>query len=451
MTPGARTPIIALVNLGCAKNTADSERVLGQVAAAGFAVAENPADADLCLVNTCGFIEDARKETAEVLEELQSLKDGGRLKMIAALGCMVRQAENVPDHAAYLERADALIPFDEYDRLAERCMELLDCRGDEPCTAGFLASPRLRIGSPHTAYLKISEGCSNACRFCTIPSIRGPQISRPVEELETEARQLIHAGARELVLIAQDTTSYGKDLYGDRCLDRLLARLLKLDFDGRLRVMYAYPRFLNDAVLDVMASDARICPYLDMPLQHINDDILRRMGRGMGKRETLAALDRVADRFPDAVLRTTFIAGYPGEKEAAFEELRAFAREGRFMHAGVFTYSPEPGTPAGEEEDTVPSVEKQRRADALMEAQLDVSRRKLAKWRGKTIEVMLDAPLDEPLDHPVRPDWAARTAWQAPEVDGLVLVRAGADRRPGERIMAKVEDSLDYDLVAVAG
>lgn len=444
MTPDDHTPLASLVSLGCAKNTVDSERILGALAEAGWAIAEDPSVADLCLVNTCGFIQPARQETADVLNELREARRDGRPTLIVAMGCMVRQAMNEPAQRNVLSAADACIGFEDYDRVAERCLELLEGRKPETGRkqTPFTARPRLRIEGMHSAYLKVSEGCSNACRFCTIPAIRGPQVSRPIEDLVAETQELIALGAREIVLIGQDTSSYGHDLYGQRCLDELLRALCEIPDDVWFRLLYVYPRFVTDSLLDSMMADPRICPYLDMPLQHIDDDVLRRMGRGMGRDGTLRLLDRVQERMPHAALRTTFITGYPGETEEAFKQLAAFVAEGRFMHVGVFAYSEEPGTPAATEKETVPETEKQRRVDELMRLQLEVSRRKLAAWKGRDVEALVDT-----LDAPEGCDAVARTAWQAPEVDGVTLVHADAELHAGDRLSLRVEDALDYDLV----
>jgi ribosomal protein S12 methylthiotransferase len=475
-----RPPIVSLVNLGCAKNTVDSERILGQLASAGFLIAEDPAQADLCLVNTCGFIHDAREESAGVLRELQKLKQGGSLKSVVALGCLVERAQGAPELNNFLDHADATVGFQDYPRLSAILRELarrgpapapraaaadgvpvqvLDKRGSglggaarsfTQSYADFLTAPRLRIGSPHLANLKISEGCSNFCKFCSIPYIRGVQVSRPVEDIVAEARQLVEAGARELDLIAQDTSSYGRDLYGAYRLPALLRALAGLEADVWFRLMYAFPRFLNDEMLDVLASDPRFCPYIDMPLQHIADRMLIDMGRGLGRRDTVALLDRIAAKLPGGAIRTTFIVGYPGETDAQFEELRSFVREGRFSHVGVFMYSREPRTPSAKLEDTIPLAVKKERRDVLMQEQLEVSRSRLKAQVGRPLEVMYDGPVAAGSAHPKGARGIGRTRLEAPEVDGLVFLEGrGVGRlEPGRRVRAKVTASFDYDLLA---
>jgi len=456
---GVAPAVISLVNLGCAKNLVDSERVLGRLAEAGFLIAQDPAEADVCLVNTCGFIAAAREETGSVLDELSRLRRTGRLQALVALGCMVERAAQVPEFSRFLDAADVRLGFEHYPRIAEICRELVTAaRSQHPIAnsqqpiAGsyaFLLSPRLRIGPPHTAYLKISEGCSNACRFCAIPRMRGLQVSRPIEDLVTEARQLAEGGAREICLIAQDTTSYGRDLYGRFRLADLLRALLAVRGPRWFRLMYAYPKHLTAEVLDVLASDARCCPYIDLPLQHIADPLLRAMGRGTTRLQTVALLDLIARFLPGGAIRTAFIVGFPGETDAHFAELLDFVKEGRFAHAGVFLYSREPLTPAARLPDDIPLAEKEARRDALMLAQRDVSRRRLRARVGTRIEVLVDGAPAADCPFPAARA-VARSQFEAPDVDGVVYLRGrGASKlAPGTFARVNVTAALDYDLVA---
>ena len=467
-----KLPIVSLVNLGCAKNTVDSERILGRLAESGFVLAADPAEAEICLVNTCGFIHDAREESAGVLRELQSLKARGSLKHVVALGCLVERAHGAPELNNFLDHADVAIGFQDYPRLPELLRDLkpaapaathgtvaiLDRRYAGLAGAArsftqsyneFLAAPRLRIGSPHLAHLKISEGCSNGCRFCAIPYMRGTQVSRPMEDIVAEARQLLDAGAREISLIAQDTTSYGRDLYGRLRLADLLRALRQIETDAWFRLMYAFPTYLTDEMLDTLASDPRFCPYIDMPLQHIADRMLMDMNRGLGRDETLRLLDRIAEKLPNGALRTTFIVGYPGETDADFAELLALVNEGRFTHAGVFLYSSEPKTSAAKKPDNVPLAIKKQRRDELMRAQREVSRRRLRARVGAEVAVMLDGPVPPGAAHPGGTHAVGRTMLEAPEVDGLCFLRGREWKKvtPGEVRRAPVIDALDYDLV----
>ncbi len=438
-----RSPVVALISLGCAKNTVDSELILGRFVESGWMIAEEPADADICLVNTCGFIQDAREEAAGVLHELRSLKAGGGPRAVVALGCLVKRADDSPELESFLDDADARVSFHDYSRLPEICAGLLGEKTGESEPEGysdFLIRPRLRMGSPHTAYLKISEGCSNPCTFCSIPKIRGRQISRPMEDIVTEARALIEAGAVEINLIAQDTTAYGKDWDGELHLKTLLCKLRdEIKEDIWFRLMYACPQHFTREVLEALASDPRFCRYIDMPLQHISDRMLDAMGRQLTKLQTLEKLDLIRGIIPDCAIRTAFITGHPGETADDFNELLTFVKEGLFTHAGVFTYSAEPGTLSAKIEDSVPEEIKQERRALLMEAQRAVSAAHCAAQVGKTIEVMIDGAGEDGL--------IGRSQREAPEVDGVVFLPE-FDAVPGDRFDVKITGALDYDLIA---
>lgn len=438
-----KSPVVSLISLGCAKNTVDSELILGRFVESGWMIAEEPADADICLVNTCGFIQDAREEAAGVLHELRGLKEGGGPKAVVALGCLVKRVSDSPELENFLDAADARVSFHDYSRLPEICAGLLgeNTAISEPeGYTEFLIRPRLRMGSPHTAYLKISEGCSNPCTFCSIPKIRGRQISRPMDDILDEARALIEAGAVELNLIAQDTTAYGKEWDGELHLAELLVKLRdEIPEDVWFRLMYACPQHLTRDMLEVLASDPRFCHYIDMPLQHISDRMLNVMGRQILKFQTLEKLDLIREVLPDCAIRTAFITGHPGETEEDFQELLAFVKEGRFTHAGVFTYSAEPGTRSAEMADSVPQEIKETRRALLMEAQREVSSARCAAQVEKIIEVMIDGLGEEGL--------IGRTQFEAPEVDGVVLLPE-FDAVAGDRFDVRVTGSLDYDLIA---
>ncbi len=455
--PARRPPVAALVSLGCAKNTVDSERLLAGLVQAGFLIAEDPAESDVCLVNTCGFIESARAETADTLAGLAQARAGGRPRFIVALGCLVERATQIPEFAEFLRHADARIGFGDYLNLASRCRALIDgTPTNAPISAvdldpTFHRLPRVLTGATHSVALKISEGCSHACRFCSIPRIRGPQISRPVEEIVAEARDLVRSGARELLLIGQDTASYGLDLYGRRCLETLMHALTAaLPEPLWLRLMYAHPRHLSGDILDALAADRRWQPYLDIPLQHISTPMLQRMGRGMTGPETRALIASLAARPHPPALRTAFITGHPGETREDFQELLDFVREGHFAHVGVFAYSPERGTPAADQPDPVPAELAEERRAILFEAQREASRKRLSSRRGDTVDVMVDGPSSTRSNSPPGARLAGRSGGQAPEVDGLTWLRGRKLGRlePGSIVRARIVDALDYDWVA---
>lgn len=460
-------PVAALVSLGCSKNTVDSEHILAHLVQSGFLLTEDPTEADICLVNTCGFIEAARIETAQTLEELRSPSKGGRPKVIVALGCMPQRAAAAPELNRFLSAADATVTFADYPRLGAICRNLLNHQPQRTLTARatkhapavhrpptsfmrFLEnSPRLRIGSAHTAYLKISEGCSNRCRFCSIPLIRGTQVSRPEAHILREAQQLIAAGAKEINLVAQDTTSYGKDRGEVDALARLLGRLAETDSSVWYRVLYAHPRHLTNMLLKTLVDIPCICPYLDIPLQHITDSMLRAMGRGMTQAETLRCIERVRSVLSEGALRTTFIVGYPGETDRDFSQLHDLVRKGLFDHVGVFIYSPEPGTPAAQMKDDVPSDVKIARRDELMRTQKAVRSQRLRTFRGRVLEVMVDEVVSRRRAmQPTGTRLIARTRFDAPEVDGVVYVTGSVSGVvPGNRLFIEITDSTDYDLV----
>ena len=434
-------PVVCLISLGCSKNTVDSELILGRFAEGGWMISEEPADSDVCLVNTCGFIEEAREEAASVLHELKVV-DGPQA--VVALGCLVKRAADCPETDHFLDAADARVSFADYSRLPEICMELLGERIGPSESQGyteFLTQPRLRTGSSHTAYLKISEGCSNSCTFCSIPKIRGKQISRPMDDVVSEACSLIESGAVEINLIAQDTTAYGKDWDGEVHLHILLERLRdEIDANVWFRLMYACPQHLTCGLLEVMASDPRFCPYIDMPLQHISDHMLDLMGRRLTKAQTLEKLALIDDVLPDCAVRTAFIVGHPGETKEDFNELLEFVKEGRFTHAGVFCYSAEPGTPSGKMENDVPDEVKEVRRALLMEAQREVSARCCSARVGQTVEVMMDGAAEEGL--------MGRSQHEAPEVDGLFFLPEFEDAVPGDRYDVEIIGAGDYDFYA---
>lgn len=448
-----REPLFSLVNLGCPKNTVDSEGILGSLALAGFGFTEDPRRADLCIVNTCGFLDAARREAAGVLAELAVQRGRKGRPLLVATGCLVERVGGAPGLDSFLQVADARVGFGHYPRLPQICRGLLAGRTETTRTGGYagkeppktyldwLDRPRMRIGAECSAYLKVGEGCSNNCAYCSIPLIRGRRASRLPAAIVREARDLAASGAKELNLIAQDTTAYGMDFAGQPQLAALLKELLNMPGELWFRILYAHPRHLTDDLLAAMASDARVCPYLDLPLQHVNGKMLKRMGRGYGRARVDAALEQIRRFLPGAALRTTFIVGHPGEAEAEFEELRAFVKEGHFDHVGVFAWSPEPGTVSEKMAGRVDVRAAEERRDRLMAAQAQVSARRLRARKG-TEAMML-------LERRAKDGWHGRTAWQAPEVDGAtVLENAGPGARAGDFVKVRIVRTTHYDCRA---
>ena len=421
---------------------------------AGLQFVSEPSEADVCIVNTCGFLDASRREAAGVLEELAAQRGKKGHPLLVATGCLVERVGGAPELDGFLSAADARVGFADYARLPEICLGLLGGAATARRAKGYegkelpktyldwLDRPRMRIGGEHTAYLKVGEGCSNNCAYCSIPLIRGQRASRPMAAILAEARQLVDSGARELNLIAQDTTAYGTDLAGKPQLAALLRELLKMPDEVWFRVMYAHPRHLTEEVLEVMASDARVCPYLDLPLQHVNEKMLRAMGRGYGRKRVEAALGDIRRILPGAALRTTFIVGHPGEGEGEFADLLRFVEEGLFDHMGVFAWSPEPGTASAGLCGRVDAGVAEGRIDRLMKAQAKASAARLRGRRGKAATMLLERK--------AKGGWHGRTAWQAPEVDGeTVLEGATKGARAGDFVEVTVVGTSQYDCRAV--
>lgn len=437
-----------MISLGCPKNTVDTERILADLARSGFWIAERPEESDLCLVNTCGFIAPARDETAEVLRELAVLRRRGRPRKLVAIGCLVERSATVPEFASFLEAADAVAGFDVYPRLPAFCREVLGDGPGDPTRSTWpnpdMPAPRLLTGRGVSTWLKIAEGCSHRCSFCSIPLIRGPQVSRPLETVLAEVRELISAGVREICLIAQDTTAYGFDRPGSPRLVELIRRMATVEGNVWLRLMYTHPGHFDLAILDAMEADPRWCRYLDLPLQHIAETQLRVMRRP-SRDATLTLLERLRARWPDVALRTAFIVGHPGETESEFEELCEFVRSARFAHVGVFVYSDEPQTASAAMLPKVPPRVAKERYNRLMEIQREVSRSCLRSWIGREVDVLVEEPAPAPAASA-----GGRHRGQAPDVDGVVRLQGTITRhlQAGDVVRSRVIDSLDYDLVA---
>jgi ribosomal protein S12 methylthiotransferase len=427
--------------LGCPKNRVDSEVMLGTLTEAGYRLVQDPAAAEIIVVNTCGFIESAKEESIDAILSLAEMKRSGRCRKLVVTGCLVQR------HAAELARelpeVDHLLGTGAYQEVAAIVADAHARRlvVPDPDFVHSAATPRVNSLPSHTAYLKISEGCDNACAFCIIPRLRGPQRSRPMDDLLAEAEALAAQGTVELSLVAQDLTAYGQDLPGKVRLQHLLPELCKVEGIRWIRLHYAYPRDVPEALVDVVAREPKIVKYLDMPLQHSSDRLLRAMKRGRDARFLRALLARLRERVPDIALRTSLIVGLPGETEADFEDLVRFVREQRFERLGVFEFSPEEGTPAAEMKGQVPAATRRARFERIMEIQQDISRAHQRAMIGRRLEVLVEGASEE-TEHLL----AGRHAQQAPEIDGLTYVNDGV-AYPGEIVTVEVTDASDYDLV----
>ena len=436
----------AFVSLGCAKNLVDSERMLGLLQVDGYQLVREPAGADFVIINTCGFIEHARAESLAVIEEMLELKRRGKTRGVIVAGCLAeREKERLLEACPEIDHLVGVFGREQVAKVADRLIAGLDEQRSVFRPAPVQALPdrqRLRITPKHFAYLKISEGCDRLCTFCAIPKMRGKHASKPIEDVVAEARELAADGVRELIVVAQDTTYYGLDLYGEPRLTELLRQLDQVDGIDWIRLLYLYPMYINDELLATIAGSQRIIPYLDMPLQHINNTMLKRMQRRVTREQTEELIVRMREAIPELVLRTTFITGFPGETEEQFAELVDFVERAQFERMGVFTYSFEPDTPAARLPDHLPDEVKEERRERLMAVQQPLAFRRQEAEVGRQRDVLLDAPV--PGQKGV---WMGRTFADAPDIDGVVYV-TGAGLRAGQMVRCEIVAARDYDLIA---
>jgi ribosomal protein S12 methylthiotransferase len=434
---------VHLISLGCPKNTADSELMLGALVREGFEVTLDPQQAQVLLVNTCAFIEPAKKESIDAILAAAEVKKNGAGKRLVVAGCLAQRygselREQFPEVDIFVGTGNFL-DLPELLRRSERP----ELRPIPYSGAAHLLptaeAPRIKTGDPFSAYLKVSEGCDHRCAFCIIPKIRGRHESRALEDVTEEARRLAASGVREINLIAQDLTAYGRDLRPSSSLAALLHRLARIDKIRWIRLLYCYPNFVSDELLAAIGSIEQVVKYIDMPLQHADDGMLRAMKRERSTDALRRLLDRVRKAIPAVALRTSFIVGFPGETEAAFTNLVGFVREQRFDRLGVFTYSREENTAAYELVDQVPERVKRRRRAELMEVQAEISLAKNRDLVGREIEVMVEGAAPGRATR-----LRARTPAQAPEIDGMVLLSGEAE--PGDIVRARIERATTYDL-----
>jgi len=435
----------AFVSLGCPKNLVDSERMLGLLQLDGYKLVREPAGADFVVVNTCGFIERAREESFSAIKEMVALKQAGEIRGVIVSGCLAeREKEHLLETCPEVDHLVGVFGREEVTKVADRLIGQLEEQRTvfKPAPSRPLPDTgRLRITPKHFAFLKISEGCDRLCTFCAIPKMRGKHATKPIEEVVAEAHELAQDGVRELNIVAQDTTYYGLDLYGEVRLAELLRQLNQVPGLDWLRVMYLYPMYFTDELIDVLASSDKILPYLDMPLQHINDTMLKRMQRRVNRAETETLLGKLRAKIPNLVMRTTFITGFPGETDEQFAELVEFTRQQRFERMGVFTYSYEPDTPAAKLPDHVPEDVKEARREELMAVQQEVA----FEWNQAQIGRQLDVLLDSKVSGE-KNTFVGRSYADAPDVDGLVFV-TGHGLKVGQIVPCEIVTSSDYDLV----
>ncbi|MCR5717699.1 MAG: 30S ribosomal protein S12 methylthiotransferase RimO [Oscillospiraceae bacterium] len=433
---------VALVSLGCEKNLVDSERMLHKLRVHGYELVTEFGDSDVAVVNTCGFIQSAKEEAIETILEIAALKKEGQVKKLILTGCLTERYKE--EAAAEFPEADAIIGIGDNKDIVDVLDKVL--HGEHwvhfsPKTEVELTGSRIISTLPFFSYLKISEGCSNCCTYCAIPMIRGKYRSVPMEDVLAEAKWLAENGVTELNIIAQDTTRYGEDLYGENKLCELLHKICAIEPLRWVRVLYCYPERITDELIETIASEPKIVKYLDMPIQHCNDAILQRMNRPSTKAKLLDVIGRLRKAMPEIVLRTTLIAGFPEETEAQFTELCEFVKDVRFTRLGCFAYSQEEGTKAGGFPDQLDEETKQNRAEILMEHQADIA----AAYNEAQIGTEKTAVV-EGFDK-----WAecyfGRTAADAPDIDGKVFFSSEAPLQIGDYVQIRITDTLDYDLL----
>ena len=435
---------VGIVSLGCPKTLVDSEVILGKARGARYIVTQDIGQSDVVLLNTCGFIKDAKEESIETILKLLELKKEKKLLGVIVMGCLVtRYAQELQKE---FPEVDAFVGSGDYMRIAEALKKVTD--GQKFVSvhkAGYLADAdeaRIALTPKHSRYLKISEGCDHACSFCVIPKLRGRYRSRHIADLLREAKELAAEGARELVVIGQDITKFGCDYAGKALLPQLLEALGSVREVKWVRLLYMYPSTLTEDMIRAIARSKQVCRYIDLPLQHISDKMLKSMRRGHTKKQTVELIQKLRAMIPEVVLRTSFIVGFPGETDEDFEELLAFMRETKFERLGIFRYSQEEGSPAATFPDQVPEKIKEERFHRAMQLQQEIVREVNRRFMGREFRVLIEARDEK---DPER--WIGRSTMDAPEIDGNVIIKTQKELTAGKFYTVKITDTQDYDLV----
>ena len=434
---------ILFISLGCDKNLVDTEVMLGMLASRGYEMTNDEQEADIIVINTCCFIHDAKEESIQNILEMAEYKKNGSAKALIVTGCMAeRYRQEILDE---IPEVDEVLGTTAYDRILDAVDAALAGQ-HEVMTADLDALPlpetkRLVTTGGHFAYLKIAEGCDKHCTYCIIPKIRGNFRSVPMERLLKEAQDLAEQGVKELILVAQETTLYGKDLYGEKSLPKLLRELCKISGIRWIRILYCYPEEITDELIQVMKEEPKICHYLDLPIQHANDTILKRMGRRTSKQELIDIVQKLRKEIPDICLRTTLITGFPGETQAQHEEVMEFIDTLEFDRLGAFTYSPEEDTPAATFEDQIDEEVKEDRQADIMELQQEIAFDKAEDMIGREVLVMIEGKVAD------ENAYVGRTYRDAPNVDGLIFINTDVELISGDFAKVKVTGALDYDLI----
>jgi len=448
-TTSSSNPTISLISLGCPRTLVDSEIYLGRLATHGFTIVDQVEGSDVVVINTCAFVQDAIQESIDAVLQAVELKKQGKLKAVIVAGCLVQRFKQ--DMVKELHEVDGFVGVDGFGDIETVVQRAL--AGSRPTkirrrpASMYQGLPaRVALTASHYAYLKVSEGCLKGCSFCVIPKIKGPLASRPIEELVEEARRLIgERGVKELIVVGQDTSDYGIDLYGRPRIAEVLTQLGTLDGLRWIRLLYCHPRGVTPEIIAALRDTPAVCKYLDMAIEHADTQILARMNRGIGEAQLLQTIETLRREIPDIALRTSIIVGFPGETDAAFERLLAFLRQVRFDRLGTFKYSNEEGTAAAGYADQVPEPVKQARFERLMALQQEIAAELNRRWLGRTVDVLIDEA--DPSDPAV---FLGRTYADCPEVDGLVYVKSPSPLAAGAFVQARITDTYEYDLVADA-
>ena len=434
---------ILFISLGCDKNQVDTEMMLGMLLEKGYSFTDDEAEAQIVIVNTCCFIGDAKEESINTLLEMAQLKDSGQLKALIATGCLAQRYKD--EIRREIPQVDAVVGTTAIEEIADALEETLQgTPRDHYCdlnSAPAMYRGRVVTTGGHFAYIKIAEGCNKRCTYCIIPKVRGEYRSIPMEELEDQARILAERGVKELILVAQETTLYGVDLYGKKSLPKLLHRLAKISGIYWIRILYCYPEEITEELIETIAAESKVCHYLDIPIQHASDNVLKRMGRRTTEEELRCQIAKLRERIPDICLRTTLISGFPGETQEDFEELYRFVNEMEFDRLGVFPYSQEEDTTAAEMPDQIEDSVKEARREELMELQQEIAFEKADDMIGRVLTVMVEGKVaDEDV-------YVTRTYRDAPDVDGYLFLNTTANLMTGDFVKVLVTDSNEYDLI----
>lgn len=434
---------ILFISLGCDKNLVDSEVMLGLLDKKGYQIVDSEEDADIIVVNTCCFIHDAKEESIQTILEMAEYKKEGKLKALIVTGCLAqRYQQEIIDE---IPEVDAVLGTTSYDHIVEAVEEALAGNGhvvlEDVDALPDVKEKRLVTTGGHYAYMKIAEGCDKHCTYCIIPKLRGNYRSVPMEKLLAEAKDLADQGVKELILVAQETTVYGKDLYGEKSLHKLLRELCKISGIQWIRILYCYPEEIYDELIQTIKEENKVCHYLDLPIQHASDAVLKRMGRRTSKAQLVEIIEKLRKEIPDISLRTTLITGFPGETQEKHEELKDFVDEMEFDRLGVFTYSPEEDTPAATMTEQIPEEVKEDRQAELMELQQEIAFDLAEDMVGREVLVMIEGKVAD------ENAYVGRTYKDAPNVDGLIFINTDEELMSGDFARVRVTGALEYDLI----